>query len=239
MTTRVPGGSLFLERHVATGFDREGESALLNSETPAKTPKPPKRIRRTAEEAKRVILDAAERLISSTGPGGLRLQDVAAEVGLTHPVILHHFGSREGLMRALNERILDDLRQRLNQILKGHDRPAPAIVDRLLDNVFTVFRGGLAQRLVWLGADAVSADDPPAAIFRSFVDGMHAHRLHVLPTDPPPERADTEMMVYLVAVAALGDAVFGAELLGGSEAGFRLWLSRLLQMHLLTFRGVQ
>ncbi len=182
--------------------------------------------------------------MSSSGPGGLRLQDVAAQVGLTHPVILHHFGSREGLMRALNERILNELRQRLFNILDRHDKPAPGIVDQLLANVFAVFRGGLAQRLLWLGADAVPAADPPSAIFRSFVDGLHAHRLHVLPGEPSPRRADTEMLVYLVAVAALGDAVFGAELLGtanGAEAGarsepaFRAWLSRLLQVHLVTY----
>jgi len=208
----------------------------LDSGTPAAKPKRPKRIRRTAGEAKRVILDAAERLVASSGPGGLRLQDIAAEIGLTHPVILHHFGSREGLMRALNERILDDLRDRLNQILGSQETPSPGIVDRLLDDVFTVFRGGLAQRLVWRGADAVPADDPPAAIFRSFVDGMHRHRLNVLPSDPPPARADTAMLVYLVTVAALGDAVFGAELLGDPKTDFRAWLSSLLQMHLLSFR---
>ncbi len=203
----------------------------------------PKRLRRTADEAKRVILDAAQSLISSTGPGGLRLQDVAAEVGLTHPVILHHFGSREGLMRALNERILEDLRQRLTSILENAAEPSPDIVDRLLENVFTVFRGGLAQRLMWLGADAVPADDPPAAIFSSFVDAMHGHRLDVLPSDPEPGRGDTEMLVYLVAVAALGDAVFGSELLvksdgdgdGIGSAKFRAWLSRLLQVHLVTY----
>lgn len=209
--------------------------------------KTPKRVRRTADEAKRVILDAAQALISSTGPGGLRLQDIAAQVGLTHPVILHHFGSREGLMRALNERILEDLRQRLTAILEDASEPSPDLVDRLLENVFTVFRGGLAQRLVWLGADAVPADDPPAAIFSSFVDAMHEQRLSVLPADPPPGRPDTEMLVYLVTVAALGDSVFGADLLGTAsgtdsqtaETRFRTWLSRLLQVHFLTYEEDQ
>jgi AcrR family transcriptional regulator len=214
----------------------------VDSEKPTEHAAPTKRIRRTAKEAKRVILDAAEHLMSNTGPGGLRLQDVATEVGLAHPVILHHFGSREGLMRALNERILNDLRQRLLNIMTRDATPPHDIVDQLLDSVFTVFRGGLAQRLVWLGADAVPANDPPAAIFSSFVDGLHAHRLSVLPRDPPAARRDTEMLVYLVTVTALGDAVFGTELLGKPvgagavpvEARFRIWLSRLLQMHLVT-----
>jgi AcrR family transcriptional regulator len=213
------------------------KSGFVKTDKPAKRTVAPKRLRRTAEEAKRLILDAAELLMSSEGPGGLRLQDVGAAVGLTHPVILHHFGSRDGLMRALNERILDQLRQRLFAILESDDKPPPDIVDRLLDSVFAVFRGGLAQRLVWLGADAVPADDPPAAIFASFVDGIHQHRCNVLPADPPTQRADTEMLVYLVTVAALGDAVFGGNLVASPNQTFRPWLSRLLQTHLLTGSG--
>ena len=66
-----------------------------------------KRQRRTPEEARRLILEAAQALIVTTGPEGLRLQDIAAAAGISHPLILHHFGSREGLVRAMacgNER---------------------------------------------------------------------------------------------------------------------------------------
>jgi AcrR family transcriptional regulator len=143
------------------------------------------------------------------GPGGLRLQDVATSVGLIHLVILHFFGSRDGLMRALNERILEDLRGRLISILERRDPASPDSLDQLLDGVFTVFRGGLAQWLVWLGADAVPADNPPAAIFRQ-IRGRDAR----IPSDHAAERdgplaPDTKMLVYLVAVTALSDAVSG------------------------------
>jgi AcrR family transcriptional regulator len=117
------------------------------------------------------------------GPGGLRLQDVATSVGLIHLVILHFFGSRDGLMRALNERILEDLRGRLISILERRDPASPDSLDQLLDGVFTVFRGGLAQWLVWLGADAVPADNPPAAIFRQ-IRGRDAR----IPSDHAAER---------------------------------------------------
>jgi AcrR family transcriptional regulator len=154
-------------------------------------------------------------LVSHTGPGSLRLQDVAAEVGLTRPNILHHFGSPERLMRGLNERILGDLRQRLSARLGRYDRPPPDIVARLLASVFTVFRCGLAKRRVWRGA----APMPRRQMIRLrrfspvLSNGMHKHRLSVLPGDPPPRRANTGMLVYLVAVTALSDAVFGADLL--------------------------
>jgi len=53
---------------------------------------PKKRVRRTKEEAQRVILDAAEERLANGGPEALRLQDIAADVGISHPAILHHFG---------------------------------------------------------------------------------------------------------------------------------------------------
>jgi AcrR family transcriptional regulator len=200
----------------------------------------PKRVRRNAADAKRIILDAAERLVSRAGPGGLRLQDVAAEIGLTHPVILHHFGSREGLMRALNERVLNDLRQRLLTILQNSAKDAPDILERMLESVFTVFRGGLAQRLVWLGAAEAAPGHAPAALFHDFVNVIHEQRLRRLPGSPAE---DTRMLVYLVATAAIGDAVLGADLLGEADMAraerargiFRAWLSRLLQGHLAAF----
>jgi TetR/AcrR family transcriptional regulator, repressor for neighboring sulfatase len=57
-------------------------------------PKRGKRQRRTPEEARRLILEAAQMLIARTGPEGFRLQDIAAAAGISHPLILHHFGSR-------------------------------------------------------------------------------------------------------------------------------------------------
>ena len=43
----------------------------------------PVRKRRTAEVARSAILDAAERRLIAAGPAGIRLQEVAADVGGT------------------------------------------------------------------------------------------------------------------------------------------------------------
>ena len=59
-------------------------------------PPPPKK-RRTADEARAAILDAAERILIETGPGAIRLQHVAELVGVSHPTVLHHFGTRDAL----------------------------------------------------------------------------------------------------------------------------------------------
>ena len=57
------------------------------------------------------------------GPAGLRLQDVARAAGVSHPTILHHFGSREGLVRALNQRSVEALR---NSVLARLEWRSPA-----------------------------------------------------------------------------------------------------------------
>jgi len=52
------------------------------------------------------IMDAVEKRLQEVGPVGIRLQDVAADVGVSHPTVLHHFGSREELLRQIADRAL-------------------------------------------------------------------------------------------------------------------------------------
>jgi AcrR family transcriptional regulator len=46
------------------------------------------------------LLDAAIVSMDADGEAGLRVDAVVAEAGVTIPVLYHHFGSREGLVRA-------------------------------------------------------------------------------------------------------------------------------------------
>ena len=46
-----------------------------------------KRVRRTPDETRRLTLDAAQSAIARTGPEGLRLHDIAAAAGISHPLI--------------------------------------------------------------------------------------------------------------------------------------------------------
>src|SRR5580704_3000312 len=98
-----------------------------------------KRVRRTPEGARRLILDTAQRLIARTGPEGLRLQDIAAAAGISHPLILHHFGSRAGLVRALARQATAALRDRLIAAMGEPDYS----LEEQIDRVFDAFREGL------------------------------------------------------------------------------------------------
>src|ERR1700683_1695598 len=102
-----------------------------------------KRTRRTPEEARRLILEAAQAAIARTGPDGLRLQEIAAAAGISHPLILHHFGSRAGLLRALTNEAAIELKDKLVDAMTAGDFSVGDQIDR----VFEAFRGGLAQRM--------------------------------------------------------------------------------------------
>ena len=59
------------------------------------------RKRLNPEESRSAALEAARRLLLTSGPQAVTLKAVAAEVGRTHANLLHHFGSAAGLQAEL------------------------------------------------------------------------------------------------------------------------------------------
>ena len=57
-----------------------------------------KRVRKSPDERRREILDAAVRLISQRGYNGISIQDVADEVGVTKQGVLRYIGSKDNLL---------------------------------------------------------------------------------------------------------------------------------------------
>jgi AcrR family transcriptional regulator len=62
------------------------------------------RRRRSPEEAKELLLDAAERLFSERGPDAVGLRDVGRDAGVSHGLITHYFKTYEGLVEAVFNR---------------------------------------------------------------------------------------------------------------------------------------
>ena len=81
------------------------------------------RRRRSPEDARAEILAAAERCFHREGPSGVTLKAVAAEVGISHPGVLHHFRSANLLNQALHQSVSQRIRQELLEALAG-DRSA-------------------------------------------------------------------------------------------------------------------
>lgn len=199
------------------------------------------RKRRTAEEARRVILDAAEARLRRVGPAGIRLQEVAADVGISHPAILHHFGSREGLVDAVLARAVEHLRADLVAAFTTAVDAERAT--ELLDRVFeTLGDRGHARVLAWLilareEGQAVPDLGQDRALLKI---GEAVHALRRRGAAGAPELEDTLFSMLLAALALFGDAIVGDVLRKSAGMGdkpevparFREWLAKLLVRHL-------
>ncbi|MGI8593612.1 MAG: TetR/AcrR family transcriptional regulator [Solirubrobacteraceae bacterium] len=78
------------------------------------------------------ILSVARSDFATRGFAASRLQDVAERVGLSHPTLLYHFGSKEGLYAAVIEAAVGDwaqtTRRAISTGLRGFEQVA-ALVD--------------------------------------------------------------------------------------------------------------
>jgi AcrR family transcriptional regulator len=196
---------------------------------------PPPRRRRTAEEARTAILDAAEQRLVEAGPAGIRLQEVAADVGVSHPTVLHHFGSREGLVKAVVARALDSLHARLLEAMTDAPKE-PSQAEAMLDAVFAAFSSGHARAFLWLALSGYAPAMEELRV-RSFAEAVHRVRRakHAELGRRVPPFEDTYFTVLLPALALLTMSVAtrpeDEEGTCGSRR-FRAWLARLIHEHL-------
>ncbi|RNL86792.1 TetR/AcrR family transcriptional regulator [Halostreptopolyspora alba] len=75
---------------------------------------------RRSPERRRAILDAADAVIQRDGPDA-SMSAIAAEAGISKPILYRHFGDKSGLYRALAERHVDPLVDRVRSELYGDD----------------------------------------------------------------------------------------------------------------------
>ncbi len=195
------------------------------------------RIRRTAEEARERILEVAEEQLRERGPDGLRLKELAREVGVSHPAILHHFGSRTGLVRAVVSRITRQVQQQIVAAL--HDDIEPASGATLLDRVFRVMaEPGLARMMAWLSLSRDVELEMNSNV-RDIAQAMHRIRCQRKPDHAPPFE-DTLFTVLLAAMAPIGNAIAGDALRASAgladdpdaDRRFIVWLANLVHRHL-------
>jgi len=188
----------------------------------------PQRRRRSAEEARRVILEAAQKRLAECGPEEIRLQDIASDVGISHPAILHHFGTREGLMAAVAAHAMQTLNRDLVEAMSG---PAvPTALELLAQVRETLDDRGHARLVAWMvltGRDGGDEDRDPIML-RQLGEALHARRVETARAEgrEPASLEDSLFTVMLVASAFFGDALIGSILrrsagLGDDEDGQR------------------
>jgi len=174
------------------------------------------------------MIAAAQELLIAHGPGGVKLDDVAAEIGVSRQAVLHHFGTRDGLLREVVAQAWFGLFAEL----KGLDDPSEMSPARFLDQIdHTVRVRGNARLGAWL---LLSDTGLPAEVFQGALSDLPGK---VRVAFPHLSDEDVRYGLILVATTLFGDAIFGGrirEAIGAPDgeearAGYRSWLSALLE----------
>jgi AcrR family transcriptional regulator len=193
-----------------------------------------KKNHRSPEEARAAILDAAEKVIVKVGTEGLRISAVAKGANMAHPNILHHFGSRDGLILAVAERVGDRATERITSAiahaLTMKDGDQKQLIEALTNVLDTAYQGDEGRIAVWLhlsGAESSLKDN-----MQQIVELSHQLRksLH-----PDVKLQNTNRLVMLVTLALVGEVVSGAAIKSAlgfgrdtDRARFSQWLAEFL-----------
>ena len=192
---------------------------------------PKLRRRLSAQDAREAILSATEKRLRDHGPDALRLQAIAADVGLSHPTVLHHVGSREDLVREVVHRAIGKLENDLLACFT--DQLEATDIVSTLHHVDEVLRAqGQARLVAWL-----ALTEPRGEASHTRLGELTA-ALHSARTAGTPYE-DTAFAVVLAATSMCGAALLGPSLLTMAGLGndeqvqrrFREWLAELLLAH--------
>jgi AcrR family transcriptional regulator len=151
----------------------------VSSEPAAKGP----RRRLSAEERSVALLDAAESILVRDGSAALTLGKLAAEAGVTQPLLYHYFDGREALLAALLER--------------SYERFGASVVEAVMAE--PTFAGKLRV----LARQAV--DPGPAAQLVSLVEGAMAR------PEPRQDAFENQGVLSTLFVATLLQDEYGLD----------------------------
>src|SRR5271170_206729 len=195
------------------------------------------RRRRSAAETRSAILEAAERRLLDGGPDAIRLQEIAADAGISHPGILHHFGSREGLVEAM---VLGGIARLQAQFLEGWPSAREPDIEGVLERFYEVAsHRGMARMLAWLILTGESQRTMKPGLLKPAAERMHAGRIRRAQKEGrrSPELEESLFAATELFILVLGDSLFGPSIrraigLGSSADStrrFRRWLSKVLE----------
>jgi AcrR family transcriptional regulator len=177
-----------------------------------------KRLRRTPQAAKVAILEAAERRLHDEGPEGVRIQRIAADLGITDAAIHYHFGSREALMDALlrriGRRLVDDIEATIERW--APDQIDVAALGRLFQRAYADERA--ARLALWLSLTGWRPKG--SGMFKSLVEQVHRARIQAARKAgrAAPRISDTQYAIALLSAAHMHAAMSGEAVLASVAA---------------------
>jgi AcrR family transcriptional regulator len=173
----------------------------MSRDAKSKSKKP--RVRRTPEEGRQLLLDAAEELFIQKGPDGTGLQEIAKQAGVSHALITHYFGTYEQLVVEVVKRRNMALVMAVSQEIAGMDSSVGT--RDLIDRFFSILRNPAHTRLrAWVLLSGRDFHQETAqAMMAVLVDALFAHAQRFAQTKklPAPSRENVGM-AFLIGLCA-------------------------------------
>lgn len=206
---------------------------------------PGQRIRRSAEEAKTLILNAAEQRLKEHGPEGLRLQDVARDAGVSHSLILHHFGNRAGFEQELANRLSQRISTIMFQMLMAGNQDGGFDVRAMVDQMFSAMNeDSIAVLMTWMAWK--QAESPFASGFAPIEEMARVARnlIYGVPGEndegAPRSLEETKLMsmtilIWAYAMTMVGNTMLGLAGYGDSDEHMervKTWLAEMVSEYL-------
>jgi len=163
------------------------------------TKQPPRRIRRTPEQARAEILVAAERAFERAGPDEVGIREVAARARVSHALVTHYFGTYEELVRAVLARRREAAVARLVGALPGD--AGASVLDLALDFLLDPTRRRLRA---WLDARTSAPVKQARRGIVASVAAAHVNAERAALGLPPLSAGAVEQLVDVVLAAAQG-----------------------------------
>jgi AcrR family transcriptional regulator len=182
-------------------------------------------------EARVQLLDAAERLLVSTGYASISTRRLAEEAGVNHGLVHYYFGSMDELFLQAAERISDRMLER-QRAMYGTDEPFLAKWRAAMDFLDDDIRSGVPK--IWFEFSAMAWNDPAMAQRMVGIERKWRKTLTDAFTDAHAEYgldADQFPVPVLVSLVMTFNLGIEAERLVGVTTGHRellAWIDRWL-----------
>lgn len=158
------------------------------------------RKRRTPEQARHEIMEAAKTILIAQGPDALKISNIAKQAGISHPLILHHFGSTDGLILALQNKIARDIREQLLHTFQNISIETGLI--QVLSNLSSPTH---ARLMAWLIARGHSPFPPEEEKGLQQIRDVLHHK-----TGRP--KKELNQLILVILFAMYGEGLFGRDL---------------------------
>jgi AcrR family transcriptional regulator len=134
-------------------------AATINRDNKLQVPR--KRIRRSPEEARWALLDAAQAILVDQGPAAVTLKAVSHRLGMTHGNVTHHFGTRSALHSELVARLAEQLTERAGAAVVRL-RKGEVSAEQIVDMFFETFEAsGLGKLFGFIAANGATQELTP------------------------------------------------------------------------------